>query len=227
MRTYSCLIGVCLGVALLTAGCSSGSLTVVDNASDSGSAADTSAPDAPDALDATRDTGVGPRTCPPPDEVGSGVACTLQNLSCPMPGCSPGTNGSLCTCGNGVWNCAAQITCPSEAGADSSLDGGMCVIVSSTYDHSCSVDNDCVAVEPGGNVCDPCHSGSGDFVCPLDALNANVASDYLGVLGAGLATIPANLYQMCVISSCPTFGVALCQSGTCTIGNPRDGGDGG
>ncbi len=103
----------------------------------------------------------------------------------------------------------------------------MCVIVSSTYDHSCSVDNDCVAVAPGGNVCDPCHAGSGDFECPLDALNKNVASQYLGILGAALSNIQAtdpSLFQMCVISSCPVGDGPLCQGGKCTIGPPRDGG---
>jgi hypothetical protein len=111
---------------------------------------------------------------------------------------------------------------------DRSNDAASCQVLASSYDQTCREDADCVLVPPGGNVCDPCSSGSGDFNCNLASVNRAASASFTQSLRDALRPLEGTpQYYKCVIQSCPLGAVARCNAGVCTAGSrglPRDGG---
>ncbi len=107
-------------------------------------------------------------------------------------------------------------------------DGASCEVAASNYDQTCTKDSDCVLAPPGGDVCDVCSAGSGDWSCDnLAAVNVSASAAYASALKAALAPLVGTAaYEQCVIQSCTTGGVAACQAGTCVVkqGAPDAGG---
>jgi hypothetical protein len=78
-----------------------------------------------------------------------------------------------------------------------------------------------VLAPPGGNTCDPCHAGSGDFKCDLAALNTKDSTRYANDLDSALQSIEGtSTYQQCVIASCPVGGTAKCVDSVCKLVDP-------
>jgi hypothetical protein len=100
-------------------------------------------------------------------------------------------------------------------------------VVVTNYDTSCTQDSDCVAAPPGGNTCDPCHAGSGDFVCKLSAVNSKDSARYASDLSAALQNIEGtSTYQQCVTASCPNGGgTPKCIANQCTLSSATSSGD--
>ncbi len=96
-------------------------------------------------------------------------------------------------------------------------DGASCEVAASNYDQTCTKDSDCVLAPAGGDVCDACSAGSGDWSCDnLAAVNVSAREAYAAALAAALAPLAGTAaYEQCVIQSCTTGGVAACQAGTC------------
>jgi hypothetical protein len=111
------------------------------------------------------------------------------------------------------------------SGGDTPASGGgggganCATVVVTNYDTSCTQDSDCVAAPAGGNTCDPCHAGSGDFVCKLSGVNAKDSARYASDLSAALQSIEGtSTYQQCVIASCPAGDLApKCVDNQCKV----------
>jgi hypothetical protein len=105
-------------------------------------------------------------------------------------------------------------------------DAGACIIQASAYDQSCTQDSDCVAVPVGGNTCDPCHAGSGDFACKLAGVNAShLPASYETDLSAALAKYEGTAtWTQCVQASCPVLIGPRCSAGVCVVGPLVDAG---
>jgi len=171
--------------------------------------------------------------------------CSLQIYPCPgeLQSFIGGgrADGYICTCVSSKWSCddcalgtalcggpptadtgADAGDASTDAGADGS--GGVCVpdsssqvIVASSYEQSCNVDKDCVAIAEG-NVCDPCV-----FDGMLNAaINASAMAKYnsdiagtpgaTGIGGAGCTTGGGT------VSGNSNWG-PFCCSGTCHVGS--------
>jgi hypothetical protein len=97
-------------------------------------------------------------------------------------------------------------------------DSGACLVEASQYTNTCTADSDCVAVPAGGNACDPCSAGSGDWSCSLTALPTAQANTYTSALSAALAPYSGTATQdQCIIQSCPTLMAATCKAGVCVV----------
>jgi hypothetical protein len=97
-------------------------------------------------------------------------------------------------------------------------EGGACLVEVAGYDATCVTDADCAAVPPGGNTCDPCHAGSGDFECGIAAINVKGAAAYEAALQAALQQwAGTQTYLQCVIASCTPPQPAVCNQGVCRI----------
>jgi hypothetical protein len=108
-------------------------------------------------------------------------------------------------------------TPPSNGGAAS--DGICANVVVAGYDTSCMSDYECVAVPAGGNTCDPCNAGSGDFVCKLSGVNSKDRERYANDLSSALSSLEGtSTYQQCVVASCPAGDlVPACVDGQCKV----------
>lgn len=108
-------------------------------------------------------------------------------------------------------------------------DGGSCNIVAAGYDQNCTQDSDCVAVPTGGNTCDPCQAGSGDFDCKLAVVSATDSARYTSDLSNALQGYQGtSTYQQCVINSCPAFTmIPACVNNKCQATNGSAGVDAG
>ena len=116
---------------------------------------------------------------------------------------------------------AADSSAPASGGADCAN------VVVTSYDTSCAQDSDCAAVPAGGNTCDPCHAGSGDFVCKLSGVNVKDSTRYADDLNAALQSIQGtSTYQQCVVASCPAGNLApKCVANQCVVrGSDADAG---
>jgi hypothetical protein len=181
--------GGCTSVACPTMACLYGYLPSSDPCGCSGCAPPPDAGVAKDAGNPDSPICLGP---PPP--------CALPPKTCPAgsqlvsPPC--GCTGCMPVDGG---------TAVDGATADAGLS---CNMSASQYDNSCSVDSDCVGV-PFGNPC----AGNCLSVCPLAALNARVAPQYLSDLGAVMAahTEPP------VACACPAFSAPSCCRGICSV----------
>jgi len=121
----------------------------------------------------------------------------------------------------GPQSCGAkgETCCLDALGAVCASEGGSPVIAASSYDQSCQVDSDCVAVGVGAP-CYPC-----EVLCPgAAAISTSSMAKYM----ADVARSPAGSGVAC---SCPFYdpASACCSAGTCAPHClvPLDGGDGG
>jgi hypothetical protein len=152
--------------------------------------------------------------CAPPPDAGVAKDATspdspicLGLLPCvpPPTTCPAGYQLGSSPCGCGGCVSVDGGTAVDGATADAGLS---CNMSASQYDNSCSVDSDCVGV-PFGNPC----AGNCLSVCPLAALNARVAPQYLSDLGAVMAAHN----EPPVACACPALSAPSCCRGICSV----------
>src|ERR1700678_3295322 len=126
----------------------------------------------------------------------------------------------------GSQSCGARggACCLDALGAVCAAEGGSPAIAASSYDRSCQVDSDCVAIGVG----DPCYPC--EVLCPgTAAINTSSMATYM----ADVARSPAGSGS--VVCACPFYdsASACCNAGTCAPhclvpvdGGSVDGGDG-
>ncbi len=129
-----------------------------------------------------------------------GTACASDGLFCPEPDCDPcSQNCRAVECTQGVWEPAANT-------GICTMDSGHCVVIDlKSFDQSCNVDSDCMAVT-SGTFC----SGQAFCVCPTAAINVDGQSQY----EADVQLLQSLGPSMC---GCPLFGTPRCFAHQCTI----------
>ena len=164
--------------------------------------------------DASSDAAAG---CPTGADIQSqaavGKACASEGLLCPQPDCDPCTQECRAvTCTGGVWVSTVNTGICIDA-------GGACVTIDpSTFDPSCKLDSDCMAIV-SGTFC----SGQPSCVCPGPvAINVAGQSQYQAQLQAVYSLGPP------LGCFCPYVGHPRCVANVCTVcGDPNPCPDGG
>lgn len=130
-----------------------------------------------------------------------GKACASEGLYCPELNCDPcSQNCHAVTCNGGAWAPALNTgLCTDDAGA-------CMTIATSSFDQSCTLDSDCMAIS-SGTFC----SGQPWCLCPSDAINVDGQSQYQADMQA-LQSLGGSLG-----CPCPFFGSPRCIGNVCTV----------
>ncbi len=128
----------------------------------------------------------------------AGDACGTAGMECGYATSTNACGADNCYCQGGTWNC--EPTCVIDAGP-TCTDANSQLIQASSYDQSCKVDSDCVAVGEG-NACYACQ-----IACPNAAINASAKARYLADIPKTAAT-----GQFC---GCPAAFNPCCRAGIC------------
>jgi hypothetical protein len=139
---------------------------------------------------------------------------------------SPGRSPTACTASSDCFPypagpavaCCIQSACVygNAAEAETCADAASQNILASSYDQTCQLDSDCVAIEEG-NFCTP-DANNG-------CTNATISKSALSQYQADLAKTQAGVCYS--VAGCPAEIAPCCQSGTCAMGGPCTTGDAG
>jgi hypothetical protein len=138
------------------------------------------------------------------DAADAAAACLAAGGQC-LPCLDPGGTACLVRCDGtiGFQDCGGRATCCLAV-----CDPNAPVIRASSFDQTCAVDTDCVAINEG-STCNACN-----FVCPTAAISVDALPQYSS---ATANLVPAS-YLLCP-SSCPA-GRTCCRGGMCHLDSP-------
>jgi hypothetical protein len=148
-------------------------------------------------------------------EASVGKACTPEGTYCLNPACDPCTkNCPAVKCAQGVWATAintALCTGTPDASVDTGTapDAAVCIDIDpTTFDNTCNVDADCMAVT-GGTFC-----GNGPWCMCLGAtINVDGQTRYQ----AEIADLESRIKPGPGGCTCPFFGSPRCNLGHCAL----------
>jgi hypothetical protein len=146
----------------------------------------------------------------------AGGRCVLGGASCAQEAASsaqdcnpspPNPGGAFCCLALAEGgNIVADSAAASVPDAAEDADGGACIpVLASSYDQSCTVDSDCVAV---GEV-PSCPAAACDG-CTTQAVNRGATTEYRAALARAFASAPAG-----TVCGCPCESGAVCRAGQC------------